>query len=812
MATYQQSQIVGWLETNSEGVQQLYLCIVDEGMITSPSDTPANTVFTPSISNADTFSIKRDPMVWVWGSTTGQGASFGVMELDNTLGAYDFLMKNDLRDATVVISILPAAMLLTGTAIASAQVMATAIIDDVTCDSEDVIRIALKDTIARLDKPLPCRYNPPFVDASAANQMLPISLGACRNVQPQMIDAANRLFIMHDANVPNVALVMDKGAPLDPKATPPQYVPAVGGSGMQLAVLPQGILSCDICSTGTQASIPGVSDILAGGGLFPGTSNNWTGAYTGGPSTTTSATVTLATGVYSITVTSVTGFAPGQTVYVTDGTNSICQSIASIVGSVIKVNQSGALTTGTPTSIVSGKPVIRAGAPTGFTFTNNGGTISELQSSAGYPFGSTNAVQITTSHAFDAYNGVYGDGIATAANLQPGSSYRLTCSLYNVQAENPALTNGFQGGLVIATNLSANPYDYITGINSPINIPAFSNQTLSFEFTVPPGGGSLKSLYFLAAPSSGASPGTAQGSVTLTIYNIRIQLLGTFTALPLSALSLSNYFTEILVTRAGEASSIFNSSDTAALGVRSDGSLIPFGNHFEGTPPNILDALRAPLDSFGACLFTDNLGVLRCKRLFDPSDPTGRVVVADFDSSNIERPISVAIDKAQGLTTLFGARRNWKTFTPTDFVTDTAIVSATTKAAFSRNSQFMLYSSKVPAGQYSFAIGAPIFDTLLDLAADTQTEGDRICGIYSPAVYKDATFSTGKRRFVTFTAHFDDPTAVGVTTTTNVNNLIFGAIVTLTYPAHGFNTPTYGVIVGWEVFPFAQKITLRILV
>lgn len=831
MTTLQTFQMSGWYETNSEGISTIYLAITDEGMTTGPGDTPANTQFKPRVLNAEQFSIKRAPKVWPYGDTTEhQGAAFGQLQIDNYDGAFDFLISADLRDTSVVIRLPAAGGLLTGTTMSSAPLIATGILDSVSSDSEDVVTVNFKDTIARLDKPLPCRFNPPFVDANAANAMVPMSFGAFRNVAPLLVDSANRLYQIHDVHVANISLVSDKAAPLDPSASPPQYTPALSNSGIQLATLPVGKLTCEGSSVGMQSAIPGVNDILAGAGAFPGvigTPGGWTGAKRGVSRPTTGAvTVVLAGAAYAFPVATTSGFTVGDFVYITDGVNSVYGQIPSFGGTtVVRVTLATAVTTGTPTSIAVGSTVYIPGAPAGFAFSaNTGGSISEVVNPPNGYLGSANGAVLTSATVFNPSGSNYGDQLSTAtAILQPGVTYRLTFSFFTNVSCPAYFTGGMQGGLMVATALSTNSLDYITGITTPLTAPTFQSQNYALEFTIP--AGAARKLYFLAVPSAGNAPNNANGTTAVTLFNVKIEQLGQFVAQPLSAISMTDYFTEILVNRAGEASTIFSSTDTNALAVRdvavtdttvtpnityAAGTLIPFGCHFD-QPPNILDALRMALDSFCACLFTDNTGTLRAKRLTDPSNPIGRTIKCAFTTDNMQRPITVQGDGATNITTLLGARRNWSQSSDSDFVTDQAIVSQDRKARYMRPSQYQVTSSQTPAGQYSFAIGAPIFDSVIDIPNDAQVEIDRVVGIWSPTIYSDGTTATGKRRIVKFTAFWDDPNAIGIGTTCAVTAIGFGDIVSLTYASHGFSA-TPGAVLAWEIFPFAQKIILTVLV
>jgi hypothetical protein len=818
MATLTTTKMTGWAEINSEGLSTVYLSIVDEGFMTVGTDTPANTQFRPRILNAESFSIKRSPAVWPQQSSGIQGAAFGQLQIDNYDGAFDFLISADLRDATVVLKLTTATPLGSATQFSSSFLFCTGVIDAVSCDNEDIITLTLKDTIARLDRTLPCRYNAPFVDANAANNMIPIALGAIRNGAPQLIDSPTITYRLADSQVANIIEVCDKAAPLDPHAAPPQYTPTLSGTGLKLQAMPVGKLTWSGNSVGQQSIIPGISDILAGAGAFP---NPWGGVMVGGASTTVGSVSNSGPGVTWIVAVDDAGpFAVGMFVRITDGVNSIVGPISSInyITQELDLTQSQCVTTGTPTSIGGGSPVTQTDTPTSFTWSNGAGSvIAQVLNPPNAYVGTYIGARLFSTIVFNPAGGKFGDQLyTTTAILQPGVTYRLTFSYNAVASCPPYFSGGMQGGLMVATGLSTAAQDYITGISSPLTTPAFQAQNYTLEFTVP--AGAARKLYFLAVPSSGNAANTAQGTVSVVIFNVLLEQLGQFgPAGPLSGITMTDYFTEILINRAGEATTVFNHNDTDLLAIRdidtpdgAAGTLIPFGQVFT-TPPSILDALHMGLDNFCGTIFTDAAGTIRSRRLTDPSDPVGRVVVADFDTSNVVRPIAVRSDPAQYLTTLFGARRNWSVFSASDFVTDQAIVSQDEKARYMRTSQYVLRSTKIPAGEYNFAIAAPQFDTTIDIANDCQIEADRVVGIWSPNVYSDGTFNTGKRRLVTFTALYDDPAAVGVTITAAVTSIQFNDVIKFTYTAHGFNS-AYGAVLEWELFPFANKVIYTVMI
>ncbi|HEY6022362.1 MAG TPA: hypothetical protein VIY48_21630, partial [Candidatus Paceibacterota bacterium] len=364
---------------------------------------------------------------------------------------------------------------------------------------------------------------------------------------------------------------------------------------------------------------------------------------------------------------------------------------------------------------------------------------------------------------------------------------------------------------------AATPSDYLSGYGQPIVAsPTYTVQNFSYEFTVPPNIGTNRKLTFIVTPSLDGLTGAVIGTGSASIFNVRIQQLGQYTQQPLSGIPGDALITELLVNRAGESSSIFNATEAANLLLRDDGSLIPIGMNFT-EPPNILDAIRMFADTRGAVVHTDNLGTLRFREFLDPSDPANAsAVIADFDQTNVDMPVQAETLQASELTTLAGARRNWRVASSvSDFVTDQAIVPLDVKTRFMRTSQFQVTSSYIPAGEYSHAIGAKIFDTLHDLAEDAQEMIDNKVRIFSPQVYSDGSTSTGKRMLVRFTTHFDSVATVGVNTTCAVTDLMYGNMVRLSVKnADGSVWLTNKVceVMEWEIYPFAQKIILGVAV
>lgn len=711
--------IDGWFIDNTDGVSTIYLSLVDEGITTSASDTPSSKVFRPRIKNADKISIRRAPMVWPWGDTNGQMAAFSHIEIDNYDGAYDSLLTADLRDSTVILKVPVAGALLGPSAMANAPVVATAVLDSVEQSKDRVITLTLKDTMARLDRSLPVRINPPFVATAAANRMVPVTFGACRNVEPLMVDEPERLFQIHDAPIKNIVAAKDMAAPLDPHSTPPQYVPAISNSGVQLQTLTVGKFTVDCSSVGAQATIPGADDVLDGDGEFA----TWDSE----------------------------------------------------------------------------------GVPEGWSWSGNAGSsLTPKGTAQGYPV--DYVAEMKTSTVWLPVNNKFGDYLVSdEAILETGKAYRITCKVHSTFANPPVIPDErMRGGLRVRAGLDGNPQHAISSDDFAITVPQFGNQSYVFDYRVPAPTltypATELNLYLIACATRDQS-GNAYGTGTVRIYDVKVEELGEFIELPMQGITLKDYFTEILVNRAGEDASIFNATDLQTLDAEIGHT---FGIHFDEAP-NILEALQKPLDSFGpATRFTDVDGVIRVKRMRDPYD--GDIKVAfNIDNNPV---ISVEIDTAENLTTQVGSRTNWSQFTSdADFVTDTVVVPLDVKVRYKRRSQFLRTSGIVPASFYAGAMDAPAFESLFDEPEPSQELIDRVVKMYSPQFYPDGTFHNGLRRFVGFSIPYDTLDSIGTGTTCAVTDLMFGDIVTLTSEKLGFDAVRM-VIVAWEIFPIAKRVEL----
>lgn len=258
--TFDQPDNPAWFsETGGAGF--LRVC-AKTGFLTASGDTPPNVNYDPHIIDDEQFSIRRSVSVWPW-ANQNSGSTFGALAIDNHDGRYDYLTRIDVRNAKVTFRLAPA----NGT-LDDSFVVGTARINTAKSEGEAKMVLELGDAISTLQRPLQTRIFPPFVDEGVAGRPVPILFGAARNIPAPCIDEEERLFQISDEPISNLAVVRDSGDPLDPLGEPPDFTLVGGQTQVQTNVLPTGKFTVDASSVGTQNSIPGVDDVLAGAGDF----------------------------------------------------------------------------------------------------------------------------------------------------------------------------------------------------------------------------------------------------------------------------------------------------------------------------------------------------------------------------------------------------------------------------------------------------------------------------------------------------------------------------------------------------------------
>jgi hypothetical protein len=449
------------------------------------------------------------------------------------------------------------------------------------------------------------------------------------------------------------------------------------------------------------------------------------------------------------------------------------------------------------------------GAPDGWTqIASANGSIAQISS-----FGLTSALAITSRINYDDDGTRYGYWVKlTDAVLEPGRTYRFTFKMPYVQGQNTTPGgNPCSYGLAILTALDHDPKYWVTPHESPVFQSLPADRNYSFVYRVPGAQGTDPLPIYICLFSDTGNIATLPTTLTAVAYidDLRVQLLGQYVSVPMEGITLTDAFREVLVERCGESAAIFSSTDTQAI---DDATGYRIGIRKE-EQPNTAALLQEIADQWGAVVFCDKANQIRVRRITDPSEGA---VVAAFDASNIDlsdrKRFVVTTDDAPGLTTSFGARRNWAPYAPGDFVTDTDLVPPSQREQWQGTSQYRFNAARRPSQQYAHAVGAPRFEYLHDDLETARTEGNRVVNQYAPADPRGAGVHALApkrlaRNLLRFDALFDPGGELGVGTSITPEDLLPGDIITVTLPDEGFNGRRM-VVLSVEVYSFGGRATI----
>lgn len=256
----------GWSQQTA-GLATIYLSLATDAFMSLPSDTPANTPFSPLVLNASQISINSSVRHWPLRDSGSRAnpASITTINLDNSTGQFNELRRADVKGSRIVLQIAKDSVRGVGS-LAAAQTILTGIVEDVR--GATVVSVTIRDMLTSYDRSMRTRRVPTFYDATAAGQPRAFGIGSQRNIKPVLLDAPNRLYDLGDSIYTNIASVSDNAAPLDPNALPPQYTPALGHTAVALQTDAVGRVAVDASTVGPQYSIPGAQDVLDGIGSF----------------------------------------------------------------------------------------------------------------------------------------------------------------------------------------------------------------------------------------------------------------------------------------------------------------------------------------------------------------------------------------------------------------------------------------------------------------------------------------------------------------------------------------------------------------
>lgn len=168
------------------------------------------------------------------------------------------------------------------------------------------------------------------------------------------------------------------------------------------------------------------------------------------------------------------------------------------------------------------------------------------------------------------------------------------------------------------------------------------------------------------------------------------------------------------------------SSDDATA-IDADSGYAGIGVYLAGGE-TIAQALDAALASYTACKWCDGSGTMRFTRLVDPAAETA---VGTIDENMMLSDLLPEQDTAPALSTRMGARRNWQKFADGDLVAPSTNFPPPVRQYLMADYQQVMTSAQTIAPAYVHARYAEPAPSAFDVAADAQTEIDRIAAIYA---------------------------------------------------------------------------------
>lgn len=816
--------------------------LASDDYITGTADSPANTIYRGDIRNASAFFFESGARVWPWGEAESS-ASFGELELDNRSGRYDILLTEAPRDAVVQIR-----MVEVGRPLSEAVTVATAHLDEVSVDGIDAIRLRLKDPMAALERPLQRKLFLPYVDPGAANRPWPIALGAVRNIEPVLYDAVNLRYAAHDSPLTQIDSVRDKGDPLTRDGSPYDYSITADLRGIELQSPPEGVITMDVSSQGfTEIVAASPDDPFDGYGTFD--VEDVSSPSSGIPNkfllhTENEIEISWQSpGQLQFYAPDVPSAQYEGRIDYPDRTEQL-KPYAFVKG--VRYQVTFDVVTAFPSNTPQFNFAIWLDEVAPY-FSDR-----QVLFNVDRTYLGPGSYSFTFTAADDGWASLYlndrwASGYESLGYNDPPWTFRIDNLVgetltylpedvfedYGSFTFNPSLTRWTKTEVSGATAATAVINTTHRRLN--VSIPAGAGKYVELEYTHSDpielgqryrlawfqdgsGDGTLRARWYLVhsggeelidtqegflegteklftAEFDGtlklkidSSAGSAQTGYFAYIrcFDVTLQDIDEGEDTPLEGITLTQYFRECIELRGGDSSEVWSSADTELIDAEAG---YTFGAYFREAV-TILEALRAPLNSFCAALYTDREGVLRVARLVDPAVGEGSpapVVALEITTANLLEPPDADLDTAPDLTSVIGYRRNWYVFRDADFVADYDDVPAELRARFKRLSQYLLTGGDLHPAYRHAEIAAPL-PSLLEVRAEAQTEIDRVVDLY------------------------DDDACIFYRFRVAVQGIPpdvhFGSIVHATYPRFGLALGKYLFVESCRVVPFQQELEI----
>lgn len=170
------------------------------GYVTGPSESPANTVYSPCVVGGVTV---REQLPIDGSASIG----WGDIEIINNDGSRDSWLDDVWANRAITVLIgdmrWPRA---------DFRAVFSGVVDDISSQSADRLNLVLRDKTQRLNTPL----TEATLGGVTANKdrLLPLCFGECHNVTPLLVDPANLEYQVHNGAIERIIEVRDNGIPV----------------------------------------------------------------------------------------------------------------------------------------------------------------------------------------------------------------------------------------------------------------------------------------------------------------------------------------------------------------------------------------------------------------------------------------------------------------------------------------------------------------------------------------------------------------------------------------------------------------------
>jgi hypothetical protein len=212
------------VDVKTGGVETTRL-LSNKGYVTSPSDTPANTLYAPYIVGG----IKFTETLSLEGNAS---LSFGDIEIDNLSGDRDSWLDDIWNNRAIKVFIGDVRWVR-----ADFRQIFDGLVVSIDTKSRGRLNLKVADKMQRLNTP--ATENKLGGSTTNKDRLIPLCFGECHNVEPLLVDPSVNEYQVHDGPIEGIIEVRDNGVPVD-------FTPLLTLGKFRLAAQPAGQITASV--------------------------------------------------------------------------------------------------------------------------------------------------------------------------------------------------------------------------------------------------------------------------------------------------------------------------------------------------------------------------------------------------------------------------------------------------------------------------------------------------------------------------------------------------------------------------------------